>query len=77
MYNELDVIFLKEDLPQHSLKKGDIVTVVAVYAAGNLLEIEFIAFSGKTIAIASVEPKQISLLNLNSVISVRGNESAA
>ena len=49
----LDVVALTEDLPEKSLTKGQVGTIVEQLAA-NVYEVEFSDLNGKTYAMAAV-----------------------
>ncbi len=59
MIAELDRVILSEDLPEHSLKAGDIGTVVLVHRKGEGYEVEFVALNGETLAVATVFASQV------------------
>ena len=46
-----DLHVLNADLPNHGLRRGDLGTVVEVYAG---LEVEFVTASGRTTALVSL-----------------------
>jgi Domain of unknown function (DUF4926) len=58
MINELDTVVLAADLPAHSLKAGDLGTVVLVHRHGGY-EIEFTTLDGETVAVVSLSPDQV------------------
>lgn len=55
MIDELDIVALTRDLPEHGLKRGDTGTVVLVHKDGAAYEVEFMTFAGDTIAIVTLE----------------------
>lgn len=59
MIAEHDRIVLTEDLPQGSLKVGDVGKVVFVHARGAAYEVEFLTLDGATVAVATVEANQL------------------
>lgn len=59
MIGELEQVVLTEDLPEHGLKAGDVGTVVLVHRGGEGYEVEFVAFGGETVAVASVYASQV------------------
>ena len=67
---ELDTVALKEDLPAHGLKVGDLGAVVAVYSPG-AYEVEFVTASGKTQAVVTVSEEQIRAVGSEDILSVR------
>jgi len=52
-YNERDTVVLLRDLPEHSLRAGDVGAVVFV-ASPDQIEVEFIQASGQTQAVVSL-----------------------
>ena len=58
MMNELDMAVLTTDLPEHSLKAGDLGTVVLVHRQGGY-EVEFTTLDGETVAVVSLSPDQV------------------
>lgn len=59
MMNELDDIVLRTDLPQYGLTVGDVGTVVLVHQGGKGFEVEFTAFDGETVAVATLRAEQV------------------
>jgi len=59
MINELDTVVLAVDLPESHLETGDIGTVVLVHKKNAGYEVEFVSFTGKTLAVLSLLPAQI------------------
>ena len=59
MIEELDQVVLTEDLPEHSLKAGDVGTVVLVHRDGEGYEVELVAFGGETVAVTSIYADQV------------------
>ena len=53
MIKELDVVVLTEDLPDARFIKGDVATVVHLYADEQLCEIEFSDLFGDTIEVVT------------------------
>ena len=58
MINELDIVALAVDLPEHGLKEGDTGTVVFVHEPGQY-EVEFITLQGDTIALLPLSEEQV------------------
>jgi hypothetical protein len=59
MIKEHDVVVLTEDLPDESLKAGDIGTVVHIHENGAGYELEVITLDGETIAIVTLLQSQV------------------
>ncbi|MDO8682281.1 MAG: DUF4926 domain-containing protein [Armatimonadota bacterium] len=62
----LDVVALTQDLPEQSLFRGQVGTVVEILTPG-VYEIEFNDDNGKTYATASIRENQLMLLHLRPV----------
>ena len=58
MIHELKTVILTTDLPDHSLKAGDLGTVVSVHEHGGY-EVEFTTLGGETVAVVSLSPDQV------------------
>ena len=52
---DLDCVALRHDLPQHGLRADDVGTIVMVYNEGEAFEVEFVAQSGRTVALLTLE----------------------
>ena len=50
----LDCVVLQRDLPDHGLRTDDVGTIVHVHGAGEAFEVEFVAQSGRTIALLTL-----------------------
>ncbi len=55
---ELDPVVLTVDVPEHSLKRGDVGTVVLTHD-GKGYEVEFVNLQGDTIAVISLSADQV------------------
>ena len=55
---EHDRVVLAKDLPEYGLRKGDIGTIVHVYQEGRAYEVEFVALTGRTVAVVTVPVDQ-------------------
>jgi len=73
---EHDCVVLTADLPKEGLKAGDVGTVVHIHKSGMAYEVEFMTFSGKTIAIATVEASDLRPVSERDVSHVRELQSA-
>lgn len=71
MFDELDTVVLTRDIKKHSLKEGDLGTVVHLYKE-NALEVEFVTAEGKTIALLTLTPKDIRPIDRDEILHVRG-----
>ncbi len=52
-FKQLDTVVLDRDLPEKGLRKGDLGSVVQIYAPDGL-EVEFVTASGRTQALATL-----------------------
>lgn len=59
MIEELEDVILTCDLPIYGLARGDIGTVVLVHKQGKGYEVEFTTLDGETVAVVTMEAKQI------------------
>jgi hypothetical protein len=57
---ELDVVVLRRDLAEHGLQTGDLGAVVMVYDGGVAYEVEFVLRDGRTAALLTLRPEDIS-----------------
>ncbi len=55
--------------------KGDVGTIVAVYALGQGYEVEFATYTGETIAVVTVSPHQIRKIREKELMAVRSLET--
>jgi Domain of unknown function (DUF4926) len=58
MIDELTMVVLTADFPEHGLKAGDLGTVVLVHKHGGY-EVEFMTLDGETVAVLSLSPNQV------------------
>ncbi|MBI2611226.1 DUF4926 domain-containing protein [Candidatus Gottesmanbacteria bacterium] len=59
MFEELSIVELTKDLKEFNLAKGDTGTIVEIYDHGKAYEVEFVAKTGKTIALITLAPSDI------------------
>lgn len=71
MLKEHDRIVLTSDIPEESLKAGDVGTIVHVYENGNAFEIELLALDGHTAAIATVPASQVRSVTARDITHAR------
>ena len=72
MFNELDIVVLTHAIKEYGLKKGDLGTIVHLYGDKKAMEVEFVAASGKTIAVLTLTHKDIRPMAKNEILHVRG-----
>jgi Domain of unknown function (DUF4926) len=63
----LDVVALTIDLPEFNLYKGQVGTIVEVYAP-EAFEVEFVDLKGKTYAIETLNASQVMKLHYQSIL---------
>jgi hypothetical protein len=68
---EHDVVVLTRDLPEHGLRSGDVGAVVGVYTEGKAYEVEFVTGSGRTLAVETLEPKDLRPLGDTEILHSR------
>ena len=66
----LDVVVLNEDQPAHGLKRGDLGTIVEVYAP-DVVEVEFVTASGRTQALVTLPPSAVREVGDDDLVTVR------
>ena len=71
----LDPVVLRKDLPEHSLKTGDIGAVVGVYAPDGL-EVEFVTGSGRTQALVTLNQSDVRSIEDRDILAVRSLAAA-
>jgi len=76
MFDELDTVVLTHDISEYKLKKGDLGTIVHIYRGKKTVEVEFIAASGKTIAVLTLTPADIRPMANHEILHVRGFATA-
>jgi hypothetical protein len=69
--NELDVIALACDLPEHGLVRGDVGTVVLVHGDGAAYEVEFVGYDGHTIAPVKLRRGQVRPVQMSDIPHAR------
>ncbi len=73
---EHDVVVLTRDLPNHALRAGDVGAVVHVYPDGQAYEVEFVTGSGHTLAVETLEPKDVRSLGDSEILHIRNVNAA-
>ena len=76
MIKEMDTVVLSRDIPEHGLKQGDIGAVVHLYREGETFEIEFITGRGDTVAVITLETRDIRLMQGREILHVRELQAA-
>ena len=68
MIAELDLVALLTDRPALGLRRGDVGTVVHIYAGGTPYEVEFINANGETVGVETLNANEVRAVNLGRVI---------
>jgi hypothetical protein len=71
MIQELDIVVLSRNLPEHGLEAGDIGTVVLVHREGTGFEVEFASPTGETVAVVTVSADAIRPVGQREIARVR------
>jgi hypothetical protein len=71
MISELDVVVLTRDLTDFGLKAGDVGTVVLVHDRGAGFEVEFITFTGETLAVVTLPSDAIRSIREREIAHAR------
>ena len=74
MFQETDIVVLKQDIPEYGLKTGDIGAVVHCYRDGAAFEVEFVTAQGDTVALLTLSPEKIRPVMGQEILHVRGLE---
>ncbi|MCK8604431.1 DUF4926 domain-containing protein [Desulfoferrobacter suflitae] len=76
MIRELETIVLTRDIPEHSLRRGDIGAVVHCYKDGVAFEVEFVRGKGETVAVITLESKDVRPMHPNEILHAREIKAA-
>jgi hypothetical protein len=68
---EHDCIVLTQDIPEESLRAGDVGTVVHIHANAAGYEVDFMTLTGRTVAVATVLPPQLRPVSPRDLTHVR------
>jgi hypothetical protein len=71
MVTEHERIVLKTDLPEYGLQSGDVGTIVHIYKDKQAYEIEFIALTGKTVAVVTIPSAQTRAIHEDEITHAR------
>ena len=71
----LDVVVLTHDLPAHGLRRGDVGAVVEVYGP-DAIAVEFVAASGRTQALVTLQPQDLRKAGDDDLVTVRPSNSS-
>jgi len=70
MYKVLDTVVLDRNLTEYGLRRGDLGAVVQVYEPDGL-EVEFVTASGKTLALVTLNVRDVRPVQDSDLIAVR------
>jgi hypothetical protein len=68
---EHDLVVLTADIPEESLKRGDVGTIVLVHRADAGFEVEFATLAGETLAVVTVPANLVRPVGDNEIAHVR------
>lgn len=68
-YELLDTVVLVRDLPEHSLRAGDIGAVVELY--DDALEVDFVTGDGRTQALLTLRVEEVRPIAEREILAVR------
>ncbi len=77
MIAELERVALTRDLPESTLRAGDVGTVVHVYRDQAAYEVEFVSFSGESLGVFTVEAEGVRKLGEDDLPSTRSLSASA
>lgn len=69
--SEFELVVLTEDVPDGKLKAGDVGTVATVLCEGKAYEVEFVTYTGETLAVETLLPHQIRSVRASELMTVR------
>jgi len=75
MIKELDCVVLRADQPDHSLRAGDVGTVVLEHGS-EAYEVEFTTLGGDTVALLTLRADEIRPIARNEILHARRVEAA-
>jgi hypothetical protein len=68
---ELDLVVLTHDIPEHGLLQGDLGTIVHCYTDGQAWEVEFVTVEGRTVAVLTLTRADIRPMGSHEILPVR------
>jgi hypothetical protein len=69
-FDKLECVVLAHNVPEHSLRAGDLGTVVEVYPVGGV-EVEFVRGSGATQALLTLSEKDVRKIDSHDLLATR------
>jgi len=73
---EHDLVVLQRDVPELKLTRGDIGTIVGIYADEQAFEVEFMTAEGKTIDVLTLEREDVRPFSGHEILHTREMEVA-
>lgn len=71
MSKELELVVLTHDIEEHSLKTGDVGTIIHCYEDKVGFEVEFVTAQGKTVAVLTLTTKDIRAFDSTEILHTR------
>jgi len=71
MSKELELVVLTHDIEEHSLKTGDVGTIIHCYEDKVGFEVEFVTAQGKTVAVLTLTTKDIRAFDSAEILHTR------
>ena len=71
MIAEHSLVVLDSDPPHNKLSRGDVGTIVHVYADGRGYEVEFVDGGGETVALITVEANDVRPIESGELLHAR------
>ena len=68
---EHERIVLTTNLPEYGLQAGDVGTIVHVYKGEQAYEVEFVALTGRTVAVVTIPSDQIRAVQEDEITHAR------
>lgn len=76
MIHEHDTIVLCRDIDEYGLRRGDIGAVVHCYKDGKAYEVEFVTGEGATVAVVTLESRDVRSMTIKEILHVRELQAA-
>jgi hypothetical protein len=74
-FRTLQCVVLQRDLPEQSLRRGDLGTIVETYEPDGI-EVEFVTATGETIAVLTLSRRDVRKVSVEDVLATRSSQSA-
>ena len=71
MMRDRECVVLTRDVEAHGLNQGDVGAVVHCYPGGSAFEVEFVTGEGKTVAVLTLEAKDVRPVRPGEILRVR------